>query len=203
MTRTPALEPIGGRAALIVIDVQRLFAEATEWRVPGLGGIVPAIGRLIDHRPDDALFTRFITPQKIDHATGRWRHYYRRWASVTLEHMPAEMIDLIPELADGAPADRVFDKTTFSSLADGPLCPALEARSVDTLVLAGVETDVCVLATALDAIDRGYRVVLAADAITSSSPEAHRAALDIVYPRFDLQIDVATVEEIRAAWPGR
>ena len=41
--------------------------------------------------------------------------------------------------------------------------------SVDTLVISGSETDVCVLSTVLGAVDRGYRVVIAIDALCSSS----------------------------------
>lgn len=195
------LEPLGPATASVIVDMQRLFAEPTEWQVPNLDKIVPAIRRLVAHRPVDALFTRFITPHSIGEATGRWQHYYRRWSSVMRDRMPAEMLDLIPELAPLARADTICDKTTFSSLADGKLAELLRARGIDTLVLAGAETDVCVLGTALEAVDRGYRVVIAADAVTSSSPAGHSGAMETLLARFDRQVDVATVDEICAAWP--
>ena len=40
------------------------------------------------------------------------------------------------------------------------------------LVLSGAETDICVLSTALDAIDFGYRVILVEDVLCSSSESA-------------------------------
>lgn len=200
MSSPQGLEPIGATAALVVIDIQRLFAERTEWHVPSLMSIVPAVRRLIEAHPEAALFTRFVTPHDADQAAGRWRHYYRHWSSVTLSRMPSAMLDLVPEIAALAPAGTICDKTTLSSLADGPLGERLRARGIDTVVLAGVETDVCVLATAFGALDLGLRVVVASDAVTSASLAAHAAVIDTLLPRHDRQVDVATVERILAAW---
>jgi nicotinamidase-related amidase len=57
-----------------------------------------------------------------------------------------------------------------------------------------------VLATALTAIDRGYRTIFISDAIASSSPEGHRASLDSVYPRFDQQVELIDTETLLKAW---
>ena len=203
MSAAGGLEPLGPAAALVVVDMQRLFAEATAWQVPTLSAIVPAVRRLIEARPEAALYTRFVTPPTADHATGRWQRYYQRWSTVTLDRMKAEMLDLMPELAALARPGSIVDKTTFSSLADGPLAGLLKARGIDTLVLVGAETDVCVLATVLDAVDRGYRVVVAADAVTSGSLAAHAVVLDTVLPRFEQQVDVASVDRILGVWQDR
>lgn len=203
MSGAGRVEPIGPSAALLVVDMQRVFAEPTAWRVPTLPAIVPPVRRLIDAHPEAALFSRFVTPPTADHAAGRWRRYYQRWSTVTLDTLPAEMLDLMSEFAPFARPGTILDKTTFSSLADGPLSGLLKARGIDTLVLAGAETDVCVLATLLDAVDRGYRVVVAADAVTSGSLAAHDAVLDTVLPRFEQQVDVASVDRILAAWRDR
>jgi hypothetical protein len=49
----------------------------------------------------------------------------------------------------------------------------LRQREADALIVSGSETDVCVLATLLDAVDIGYRVIVVRDAICSSSDEGH------------------------------
>jgi nicotinamidase-related amidase len=59
---------------------------------------------------------------------------------------------------------------------DGPTLQILLQRH-GVLIVNGGETDVCVLATVLGAIDRGYRVVVASDAICSSADETHDASL--------------------------
>jgi nicotinamidase-related amidase len=100
------------------------------------------------------------------------------------------------------PPAEVIDKATFSAFASPDFVALLSRRDVETLVLSGVETDVCVLATALDAVDRGLHVMLATDGLTSWSEAGHRAALEAIYPRFDQQVDIATVATIMAAWPA-
>lgn len=56
------------------------------------------------------------------------------------------------------------------------------------------------LATALTAVDRGYRTILVVDAITSSSPAGHDASLEAVFPRFDMQVETVTSHDLLKAW---
>jgi len=70
----------------------------------------------------------------------------------------------------------------------------------DALVISGGETDVCVLAAVMDAVDAGYRVVLAADALCSVSDESHDAMLRHFGSRFSHQIEVASTEKILDNW---
>jgi nicotinamidase-related amidase len=53
----------------------------------------------------------------------------------------------------------------------------LQQRWVDTLIVTGAETDVCVLATVLGAVDFGYGTVVVKDALCSSADESHDAIL--------------------------
>jgi nicotinamidase-related amidase len=67
-------------------------------------------------------------------------------------------------------------------------------------MITGSETDVCVLASVLGAVDRGYRVIVVRDAVCSSSDEAHDALLDLYHKRFDIQIEAADAQEIIRTW---
>jgi nicotinamidase-related amidase len=89
-----------------------------------------------------------------------------------------------------------FDKFVYSAFADGRLHACLAERSVGTLLVTGAETDVCVLATVLAAVDHGYRVILVTDAICSSSDEGHDALMQMYTRRFDVQIELAAAEEL-------
>ncbi len=191
---------LGPNAVLAVIDMQRLFAEKTAWFVPTANDILPNVLRLARHRPDRVLFTRFMTPARPEDAPGAWAAFYRRWPSVTLDRLDAGMLDLVPALAALVPPGELCDKTTFSSFASGPLAASIERRGADTLILAGAETDQCVLATALSAVDRGYRVVIANDAVTSQSLPAHRAMLETVFPRMAPLVRVAATDAILEGW---
>jgi nicotinamidase-related amidase len=70
------------------------------------------------------------------------------------------------EVADAAGADFI-PKTTFNCFGEPAFVEALDMLKPETLVLAGIEAHVCVVQTALDAVDRGYRVHVMADAVSS------------------------------------
>jgi nicotinamidase-related amidase len=194
------LAALGADTVHVVVDMQRLFAEETGWRVPTIETVMPNIQRLVSHRAARALYTRFVTPANADAANGVWQRFYQRWPQVTREQLLPKFFDLMAPLAAKAPAAAQIDKEGFSSFSTPDFTAALDRLTAGTLVLSGVETDACVFATAIDAIDRGYRVVITSDAVTSFSLEAHRAALDHVLPRFAPLIDLATTTDIIAAW---
>jgi len=62
------------------------------------------------------------------------------------------------------------------------------------------ELDSLATAAVLDAVDFGYRVVLATDALCSSSDETHDALLTLYHRRFGQQIETASSETILACW---
>jgi nicotinamidase-related amidase len=78
----------------------------------------------------------------------------------------------------------------------------LRDRGIRTLVITGAETDVCVLAAVLDTVDLGYRVVLASDALCSSSDETRDALMTLYRERFSQQIETVETATILAAWPS-
>jgi len=65
-------------------------------------------------------------------------------------------------------------------------------------VVTGVSTDCCVISTALPAADAGATLTVVSDACAGSTPENHRAALDVMalYPP---QITLRTTDEVLAA----
>lgn len=72
----------------------------------------------------------------------------------------------------------VLEKVSFSCAGNESFLDFLEERNRDQVLLAGIETHVCVLQTALDLIDEGMQVHVAADACSSRNPEHHKMALD-------------------------
>ncbi len=193
---------IGDDAVHVAVDMQDLFALETAWHTPTIPDIVPGILALTRHRPSRTIFTRFVTPRTADEANGAWKTYYRRWTSVTTAHMDPAMLQVMEVFRPFIPPALVADKPTYSALESPDFTACLEALACRTLVVSGVETDVCVLATVLAAMDRGYRVVIAGDCCHSSDAEAHRATMDLVYRRFEDQIEIGTAAEIIAAWPA-
>lgn len=76
--------------------------------------------------------------------------------------------------------DRVFwlDKRHYSAFVGTDLDIRLRERQVDTLVLTGVLTDICVLHTAVDAYNLGYQIEVSQSAVASLTKERHQWALD-------------------------
>jgi nicotinamidase-related amidase len=175
--------------------MQRQFAEDTPWRVPWMERVSPQICELVSRQADQTIFTRFMPPLNAGEAHGMWRPYYEKWWMMTREHLPSEMFDIVPELARFIPPATVFDKQTYSPWIDGRLDQSLRSQKVDTIVLTGGETDVCVLATALGGIDRGYRVIVLSDAVCSGADETHDASIKLLEDRFSVQLELVTTEE--------
>ncbi len=191
---------IGKHAVHASIDMQRLFAEGTEWASPVVHAIEPKVSRICAHAPHLTLFTRFLTPERAEDAQGQWQIYYRHWKSVLSRNLDADLLDLLPPLRRFVPPARVIDKYVHSAFEAPQFQAALDELKADTILFTGVETDVCVLATALTAVDRGYRTILVSDAIASSSPPGHRSALDDIYPRFDQQVELIDTNALLEAW---
>ena len=195
------VRPIGHDAVHVAVDMQHLFAGNTEWHTPSIPEIVPNILRLTRHQPSRTIFTRFVTPRYPDEADGAWRTYYERWTSVTTSQMDPAMLDVMAEFRPFIPPALVADKPTYSAFESTQFVDLLNGMACRTIVVTGVETDVCVLATVLTAMDRGYRVVIAEDACHSSDPDSHRATMGLVYRRFEDQIEIGATDEIITAWP--
>jgi nicotinamidase-related amidase len=119
---------------------------------------------------------------------------------MTGERIDPALIDLVPPLRARVPPATVVDKSHYSPFTEQALTDLLRERRTDALVITGSETDVCVLAAVLDAVDRGYRIVVATDALCSVSDGAHDSLLALFGKRFSQQIEVAGSEEILAAW---
>ena len=194
------LTPIGHHAAHLCIDMQNLFAPGAPWATPWMERVMPFCARLVERAPARTIFTRFIPPQDKHSARGVWKAYYEKWECVTRERLEPRLLELAAPLARFAPPAAVVDRQTYCAFHNGHLQAFLEAHHVDTLIISGGETDVCVLATVLAAVDRGYRVILAEDALCSSSDESHDAMLDLYTKRFDIQIEVAATSAILACW---
>ena len=151
---------IPASAVHLCVDMQRMFAEETAWRTPWMPRVLPVVVRLCERRADRTCFTRFIPARSPGDGRGAWRRYWRRWESITLDNLGEEGVELLPELQTFTPPARILDKAHYSPWMGTNLASALAAGQVDTLVVTGAETDMCVLAAVLGAVDLGFRVIV-------------------------------------------
>ncbi|MBB4279332.1 nicotinamidase-related amidase [Rhizobium mongolense] len=68
----------------------------------------------------------------------------------------------------------------------------LQAQPVETLVITGGETDVCVMATT---IDLGYRVIRVEDAVCSNDDQTSDASLELLRDRFSVQLELMATDD--------
>jgi hypothetical protein len=91
----------GETAVHLCVDMQRMFAEATEWQMPWLERVLPNIVSITSAHPERTIFTRFVPARGL--GAGMWRHYYESWRSMTIDELGPEMIGLVPDLAKFVP----------------------------------------------------------------------------------------------------
>jgi nicotinamidase-related amidase len=194
--------PLARSAVHLCIDMQNVYAPGAPWATPWLPRVTPVVLAVAQRFPERTVFTRFITPKTPEDLPGTWQRYYTKWRGMVRDRVEPELLELLPELKRLAPPAVVIDKTRYSAFAEAALASHLQQRRVDTLVITGSETDVCVLATVLGAVDRGYRVVVVADAICSSSDEGHDALLKVYHRRYSEQIETADAEAVLSMWEG-
>jgi nicotinamidase-related amidase len=184
-----ALDP--RRTALIVIDMVHLFLEGqpqastvvdnintVAHRLRALGGLVLWV------RPGSAAH-----PDLMDAVLGvEPARRYRAAAQdpVLNAHHAALAIE---------DADLQAQKGLYSAFFPdaGDVAPLLRSRGIDSIMIAGVFTDVCVEASARDAYSAGFKTVVLADACIGTSPAAHCDALAAIHRNFG---DVRNVAEI-------
>ncbi len=193
-------DDLGPNCLHVCVDMQKLFGAGSPWMIPWSGAILPAVAEIAGRHAVRTLFTRFIPARRAADAPGVWARYYERWQQLTLDRDGAKLIDLLPPLAELVPPARVLDKHVYSPWTEGKLDAALQGAPIDTLIVTGGETDVCVLATVMGGVDRGYRMILVSDALCSSTDDQHDALMNLYRERFNEQLEVTTAAEILSSW---
>ncbi|AKT50772.1 cysteine hydrolase family protein [Arsenicicoccus sp. oral taxon 190] len=184
----------GIRPWLVVIDPQVIFAAPeSPWGSPMFPAIVPRVRALAAGFADRVVVTRFVAPVEPQ---GSWRPYYEQWpfALVPDDHATYAVA---PALAATLAAAPVVTEPTFGKWGAGLREIVGDAPQ---LVLTGVSTDCCVIATALAAADAGATVTVVTDACAGSTPDNHAAALQVM-SLFEPQIRLAATAEVLATVP--
>ena len=159
-----------GNAALVVIDMQRIFQEPqSQWFVSNYQDVEQNVRKLRDSF-DLVIWTRFVRdPQEL----GAWADYYDKWDECR-EEPQSDRWDLTVPLQGN---EQVLSMSTFTKWGEEL---ARMTAGYQRLVVAGVATDCCVLSTVLGAVDAGKHVTVVSDACGGATPRAHDQALELM-----------------------
>ena len=90
----------------------------------------------------------------------------------------------------------VIDKPGYSAFSHTTLQQVLTKRGIETLIITGVTTEVCVSSTLRTAVDLGYRCITVSDACASGDPALHEAALAMIGVEGGIFGEVATTAAV-------
>lgn len=103
---------------------------------------------------------------------------------------------LLPDVRPAVPeSDPFTTKRGWDAFYGSSLELHLRRHGVQDLVLSGISTNFGVEGTARAAIDRGFQVVFAEDAMTSASAELHEFAVQNIFPRIGRVVSTAEAAE--------
>jgi biuret amidohydrolase len=205
------------RAALVIIDMQRDFLEpggfgaALGNDVTKLAAAVdPTRGVLAAFRKHNALVIHTREGHRPDltdappHKVLRGDPATRIGASgpmgrILVRGEPGH--DIIPELYPVA-GEPVIDKPGKGAFYQTDLDLMLHNRGIDTLLVCGVTTEVCVNTTIREANDRGYRCIALSDCCASYFPEFHEMGLKMIKAQGGIFGSVASSSAVLAGMGG-
>jgi nicotinamidase-related amidase len=178
--------------ALVVVDVVPFFFQDN----PYLPAIVPRINKLAGALRARGGTVAWVVPGR-DQARAAVQEFYGPAVAETYAASGGSgpvKDRLWPELEPDQ-RDTFVEKTASSAFFPGrcDLDSWLQVDQVETVIVVGTVTNVCVEATVRDAFTLGYRPILVADACAAGTDEVHNASLRTVYRSFG---DVRPTSEV-------
>jgi len=199
------------KPALVVVDMQNDFVRVgAPMEVPQAKGTIPQHRQLIDcfrrHRLP-VVYTRFFAgaeprllwefSPKLGPPTLACHAGHERFYGDV--HKTLECTAVIDELTP-QPGDTIIDKLGYGAFHDTRLHDVLMKMAVESLIVTGTVTQICVEETAREAFHHGYKTTLVSDAVSSYAPDLHTATLK----NFGLKFGwVSTTREVLDAVDAR
>lgn len=182
----------GGNTALLIVDVQ-----------PEYWSECPAVRKDFPHFPDK--ISSLVNHCRSQGAKCIWvRADYNYEHSPWLQQFSRLQQGRIPpvvapssrweEFAEPAEGEFVMTKTSWSSTSDTGLLDVLRESGIDTVLVCGLITSVCVQHSAFGVFEAGYRTILVTDACADRGIERHNAALALYG---DYMYELRTVKSVQ------
>lgn len=152
------------RDLLLVIDMQNVYLPEEEWACPKAKEAVKNIKNLLDREViEKVVFTKFVKPEQ---PVGTWKDYNKEYAAINENLYLNEMMKEMQPYLKQWP---MYEKSIYSSMRIPEILEA--ARNAEHVLITGVVAECCVLATMIDAIDEGHKVIYLTDCVAGMSEE--------------------------------
>ncbi|MGW3041644.1 isochorismatase family protein [Kitasatospora sp. NPDC001159] len=183
--------------ALVVIDMVPFFDG------PYARGVIPQIQDLAGALREASGLVAWVLPGPGGPSAAREEFYGPEIAELYRTSGGSGPLAgrLWPQFTVDEGRDLLVEKAAASAFFPGfcPLPGLLAERGIDTVVVCGVVTDVCVAGSARDAFTLGLRVIVVADGTAAGSDEVHNATLRTLYRSFaDVRPTTEVLDLIRA-----
>lgn len=192
------------RSALLLVDVQNRFIfGASEASPAPTARVMQPVGKLLQTARSRGIPRYFVT---VGHAPGPSdaAPWMRRLAGMgadvkgRLTQPPlSAWASAIPEAIAPQPGEVHLTKWRYSAFYETGLDVLLRGMGIETVVIGGVASYGCIIATYIDACSRGFFPILCAEAVDGTDPTLHKAAMDFMSPNSLLGVD-----EITRIWSG-
>ena len=176
------------RPALLVVDMQNDFVRTgAPLEVPDARATIAVQKTLIDDfrsRELPIFFTRFLShtypnllwnwsPECQPDTKCCWKGHLRTYEDAA---DPLDCSDIIQEIYP-EPGDVIIEKYGYGAFHGTPLNDILRSLGVNSLVITGTVTQICVEETAREAFHFGFMTTVVEDAVSSFDAELHAATL--------------------------
>lgn len=181
------------RTALVVVDLVPFFFEDDD---PYIFGIVPNVNALTAAMRSAGGLVVWVTPANTP-VTAWDEEFFGPQVAAMLSSTGGDgpLPERVWHQLDARESDQFVEKQAISAFFPGSsdLPDLLSSRGIDTIVVTGTVTFVCVEGTVRDAATRGWRVIVAADGCSARRDQDHNASLRTMYRTFS---DVRSTAEI-------
>lgn len=181
--------PRGSRPAVVVIDFSRGFTEAAFPTGSDLTEQVEAAARLLDVARESSVPCLFTTIA-YDADDAEELAWLRKAPGLAVLAAGSELVDLDPRLGRREEEPLIVKKGA-SGFFGTDLAEQLRARDVDTVILCGATTSGCVRASAVDAVQSNFAVLVVRDAVGDRAQAPHDANLFDIDAKYGDVVDLA------------
>lgn len=176
----------GEKSCLIIVDMIKGFTDPSMPMGSDLTPKITQINKIINmaHSTDiPVIFTTIAYDDDTLADSGIW---YQKMEGLKTLRSGTEAVN-IDERLNFQPGDSLIIKKYASAFFGTDLISRLNSGKIDTVIIVGCTTCGCVRATAVDALQYGYRPIVVEDAVGDRSQESHEQSL------FDLRQKYADV----------